>query len=456
MRRLPRPAPAARRNPPTGGRILPALVSSLLLALPAGGRPPAAAADAPASAREPTGGGGSGGDDGRPVARDGAAGRQAARPSRSRPSRRAAYGPRRVPTPRGASLERARRLGVGSLRAVRRLLREPLPEPLRRAAAYHGRVGSTLRWPVDGGRFGRGFGFVRRSRPDLRHDGIDVGAPRGAVVRAVAPGIVIYSDHRLRGLGNTVVIAHPNGMVSLYAHQDRATVQPGWRVRRGERIGFVGDTGIARGPHLHFELRVDGRLVDPAPHFPPMTGGAHPGARVDGPDLTVDADGRIARVGGTPLGEAELVLDWLRRGAPPEFEEAIPGRVFSTWLWPARGGSPGRPFGDGHRGLDVEAPPGTPVRAAADGLVVYVGEELPGLGAAVVLAHPGAALTVYGGVDPVAVSVGDRVLRGEWLGRLGETAGEVEAPHLHFAAYRGGRPLDPSPDLRGTPEPPIR
>jgi len=87
------------------------------------------------------------------------------------------------------------------------------------------------------------------------------------VIRAAAEGIVAYASNELSGYGSCVLIVHPNGWVTLYAHADRITVQPGYRVRRGERIGFVGATGRADGPHLHFELHVDGEAVDPRSYF---------------------------------------------------------------------------------------------------------------------------------------------------------------------------------------------
>ncbi len=174
-------------------------------------------------------------------------------------------GPRRVPRARGRALERAETLGLGTRRAATRLLTRA-PDP-RWVEAVRGPAPERLQWPVEGGRFGRGFGFVRRTRPDLRHDGVDIGAPEGAEVHAVADGIVAYSDNGIRGFGNCVLIVHANGWVSLYAHHYRNTVQAGWRVHRGERIGFVGSTGIARGPHLHFELHQNGRAIDPSRFF---------------------------------------------------------------------------------------------------------------------------------------------------------------------------------------------
>ena len=170
-------------------------------------------------------------------------------------------GPRSVPRARGAARARAAQLGIGTTDQARQLLREP-PSP-QLVAAVRGETPRTLLWPVVRGRFGRGFGFTRRVRPELPHNGVDIGARAGTVVRAVADGLVVYSDNGLLGFGNCVMILHRNGWLSLYAHQRQTTVQPGLYVSRGERIGLVGQTGYAWGPHLHFELRDNGRLRDP-------------------------------------------------------------------------------------------------------------------------------------------------------------------------------------------------
>lgn len=177
-------------------------------------------------------------------------------------------GPRWVPTPRGASLLRAQHLGLGTLQTAKALLRHAPEERWIKAA--RGRVERPFFWPVDEGRFGRGFGFTRRERTALKHRGVDIVAETGQPVRAVADGIVAYSDNGIRGFGNCVILVHPDGLVSLYAHNARTTVQAGYRVKRGERIALVGATGIARGPHLHFELRKGGRTIDPRPFFPDL------------------------------------------------------------------------------------------------------------------------------------------------------------------------------------------
>jgi murein DD-endopeptidase MepM/ murein hydrolase activator NlpD len=170
-------------------------------------------------------------------------------------------GPRRVPEAHGAPQLRALQLGIGDTAKARWLLSSRPPASLVSAAS--GVAPRDLLWPVVGGTFGRGFGFTRRVRPEIPHNGVDIGAPTGAIVRAAADGLVVYSDNGLRGYGNCVIILHKNGWLSLYAHAQQTTVQAGYQVQRGERIALVGQTGYAWGPHLHFELRDNGRLRNP-------------------------------------------------------------------------------------------------------------------------------------------------------------------------------------------------
>lgn len=141
---------------------------------------------------------------------------------------------------------------IRSLQASRRGTRQEV-SPYR---------GSFLR-PVSG-RITSGFGM--RFHPILKqnrmHNGIDFAAPTGTPIISVAPGVVLSAGYR-RGYGNTVVIDHGGGMSTLYAHCSRLFVSEGQRVTRGQRIAAVGSTGLSTGPHLHFEVRIDGRPVDP-------------------------------------------------------------------------------------------------------------------------------------------------------------------------------------------------
>jgi murein DD-endopeptidase MepM/ murein hydrolase activator NlpD len=137
-------------------------------------------------------------------------------------------GPRNVPRARGAAKLRADRLQLGTIDSARSFLRSrPSPESLSEVKSD---IPRTLLWPVVGGHWGRGFGYTRRVRPELRHNGIDIGAKEGTVVRAAADGLVVYSDNGLLGYGNCVMILHQNGWLTLYAHNLRTTVQAGWRV----------------------------------------------------------------------------------------------------------------------------------------------------------------------------------------------------------------------------------
>jgi murein DD-endopeptidase MepM/ murein hydrolase activator NlpD len=100
------------------------------------------------------------------------------------------------------------------------------------------------------------------------HEGIDIWAPAGTPIHAAASGTVIWSGPR-NGYGNAVIIDHGSGVGTVYAHQSAVAVSPGQSVGRGEVIGYVGQTGLAAGPHLHFEVRVGGRTYDPLAYVSP-------------------------------------------------------------------------------------------------------------------------------------------------------------------------------------------
>ncbi len=109
-------------------------------------------------------------------------------------------------------------------------------------------------------------GFKMRFHPILKswraHLGVDYGAPTGTAVRTVGDGTVDFAG-RQNGYGNIVIIKHAGDRETRYAHLSRMDVRRGQRVEQGQRIGAVGATGWATGPHLHFEFRVRGEHVDP-------------------------------------------------------------------------------------------------------------------------------------------------------------------------------------------------
>jgi murein DD-endopeptidase MepM/ murein hydrolase activator NlpD len=122
-------------------------------------------------------------------------------------------------------------------------------------------------WPLESGNVSSPFGY--RSR-HYHHDGIDISAPVGSTVRAARDGSVVYSD-TLRGYGNVIIIQHVSGFATVYAHNSANLVRPGERVRQGQTIARVGDTGRTTGPNLHFEIRKDNGVVNPVYFLPRET-----------------------------------------------------------------------------------------------------------------------------------------------------------------------------------------
>jgi|EndMetStandDraft_4_1072995.scaffolds.fasta_scaffold31575_2 murein DD-endopeptidase MepM/ murein hydrolase activator NlpD len=124
-----------------------------------------------------------------------------------------------------------------------------------------------IRNPLPGGVFRSGFGM--RRHPILgymrMHTGVDWAAPRGTPIIAAGDGTVIKAGWDKGGYGNQTLIQHPNGYVTSYNHQSAISrdVVPGAKVRQGQIIGWVGTTGQSTGPHLHYEVIVNGNKVDP-------------------------------------------------------------------------------------------------------------------------------------------------------------------------------------------------
>ncbi|MBO6939076.1 MAG: LysM peptidoglycan-binding domain-containing protein [Deltaproteobacteria bacterium] len=123
----------------------------------------------------------------------------------------------------------------------------------------------TLRSPLDEAVYLRGWG----SGAGGYHLAVDLYAPPGTPVKASARGIVAYEGHGLRGYGRMVVILHPSGRVTAYAHNRETLVVEGELVARGQIIALVGNTGISRGPHVHFMLVDGGEHCDAMPLFRP-------------------------------------------------------------------------------------------------------------------------------------------------------------------------------------------
>jgi murein DD-endopeptidase MepM/ murein hydrolase activator NlpD len=107
--------------------------------------------------------------------------------------------------------------------------------------------------------------ILHMARP---HEGIDISAPMGSPIEAPAAGVVTDAGWET-GYGNTITIDHGFGIVTKFAHASKLLVKNGQRVSRGQRIALVGNSGLATGPHLHYEVHVNGRPVNPLKYVLP-------------------------------------------------------------------------------------------------------------------------------------------------------------------------------------------
>lgn len=109
-------------------------------------------------------------------------------------------------------------------------------------------------------------GFGRRSDPftgrQAFHTGLDISARRGTSIAAPADGVVVFAG-RNGGLGKSVRVSHGFGITTVYGHLDTINVAPGDEIHRGDKLGTLGNTGRSTGPHLHYEVHVDGKAVNP-------------------------------------------------------------------------------------------------------------------------------------------------------------------------------------------------
>lgn len=138
---------------------------------------------------------------------------------------------------------------------------------------YYDRKGSSikrslLKTPINGARITSSFGY--RTHPVLgysrMHQGLDYGAPKGTPILAAGDGVVTFAKNLSRGYGKHIQIKHNNSYSTLYGHLSRFAnkIGAGTPIKQGQVIGYVGDTGMASGPHLHYEVIVDGKKVNPA------------------------------------------------------------------------------------------------------------------------------------------------------------------------------------------------
>lgn len=151
-----------------------------------------------------------------------------------------------------------------ALEELERTSRE-LEDLIRRSQSGEQLGTGVYTWPAPGystitSAYGMRYHPILKTRK--LHTGVDIGAPSGAKIVAADSGRVIFVGWS-GGYGQTIIIDHGAGMSTLYAHQSKFAVSSGQNVVKGEVIGYVGSTGWSTGPHLHFEVRINGNPTDP-------------------------------------------------------------------------------------------------------------------------------------------------------------------------------------------------
>lgn len=146
--------------------------------------------------------------------------------------------------------------------------KSPLSAAARAAAGIGGSISIPSRTPLEGLKLTSGYGM--RTHPVLggarAHKGVDLSAPVGTPIYATADGRVGKAAW-FGGYGLYVQLEHGTNLQTRYGHMSRLNVAEGQQVRKGDVIGFVGSTGRSTGPHLHYEVRVDGVAVNPLPYM---------------------------------------------------------------------------------------------------------------------------------------------------------------------------------------------
>lgn len=259
------------------------------------------------------------------------------------------------------------------------------------------------------------------------HRGDDLCAAEGTEIYAAADGVVLAAQEHY-SWGNFVEIDHgadANGLrwSTLYAHMQSCAVQVGQTVTAGQVIGYVGSTGNATGNACHFEMQVNGTLVEPR-YFTAYDGS-------DAAELTQEkAD--------------EILAEAVRRAASDQVTAADGAALSGVDLFTLPVAPPPQVSGydpeNGHPGIDFAAEEGAEVYAVAGGIVTAADYDVE-KGNYVVLDHGGGLETEYQHMKSLLVSAGQSVVQGQVLGYVGST-GNSTGPHLHFEARQDGAPAD--------------
>ena len=264
-------------------------------------------------------------------------------------------------------------------------------------------------WPVDG-EIISDFGAPRKTW----HNGIDIDMPEGTPIYAAAAGKVIYAGEQANVYGLMILISHSDGSTTMYAHNAKNRVKNGHKVKRGELIGYVGKSGNADVPKLHFSIFSEGEALNPLDYLPKQKVVSN-STKYNWP---VNAD--IFSKSGKQLVTRI------------ENTKAVTGRISLEINEEQK---------TNHLGIDIYATEGTPVLAADDGKVIFVGEYENKL--KMIVKHSDGIFTSYTPISAKSAKTsGEKVKRGEQIALVGETDSDT-IPHLHFEIQRKGEFLDP-------------
>ena len=272
------------------------------------------------------------------------------------------------------------------------------------------------------------YKYISRFATEYSHRGDDLCAAEGTEIYAAADGVVLAAQEHY-SWGNFVEIDHgtnADGLrwVTLYAHMKSCAVVPGQTVTAGQVIGYVGSTGYVTGNACHFEMHVNGTLVEPR-YFTAYEGS-------DAAELTQE--------------KADEILAEAVRNASSDQVTAAGGaaalsgvELFTLPVAPPPQVSGYDPE-NGHPGIDFAAEEGAEVYAVAGGIVSAADYDVE-KGNYVALDHGGGLETEYQHMKSLLVSAGQSVVQCQVLGYVGST-GNSTGPHLHFEARQDGAPAD--------------
>ena len=271
------------------------------------------------------------------------------------------------------------------------------------------------------------YKYISRFATKYSHRGDDLCAAEGTEIYAAADGVVLAAQEHY-SWGNFVEIDHgtdANGLrwVTLYAHMQSCAVQVGQTVTAGQVIGYLGHTGNTTGNACHFEMQVNGTLVEPR-YFTAYDGS-------DAAELTQEkAD--------------EILAEAVRRAASDQVTAADGAALSGVDLFTLPVAPPPQVSGydpeNGHPGIDFAAEEGAEIYAVAGGIVTTAAYDVE-KGNYVVLDHGGGLETEYQHMKSLLVSAGQSVVQGQVLGYVGST-GNSTGPHLHFEARQDSAPAD--------------